>query len=70
MCELSAHLNEQGWETTTLIHDEIVIRKSNRFADLNEELAQLNHMTKLSLRNSENRRGWPPGTLQIDIQRL
>ena len=70
ICELSAHLKEQGWETSTLIHDEIVICKSNRFTDLNEEVAQLNHMTKLSLRNSENRRGWPPGTLQIDIQRL
>ena len=67
---LSAHLHEHGWITTTLIHDEIVIRHSNRFLNQNDEVQNLDRISKMNLRSFEDLRGWPPGTLQLKIQRL
>ena len=43
---LSSHLKEQCWVTSSLIHDEIVIRHSNRFLSPNEELQSLSHNSK------------------------
>ena len=43
---LISHLKEQGWVTPSLIHDEIVVRHSNRFLSPNEELQSLCHNSK------------------------
>ena len=67
---LSAHLREHGWITSTLIHDEIVIRHSNQFLNQNDEAQNLDRISKMNLRSFEDSRGWPPGTLQLKIQRL
>ena len=67
---LSARLQEYGWITTTLIHDEIIICNSSRFLNLNDEMQTLDQVSKLSLRTFEDSRGWPPGTLQLKIQRI
>ena len=67
---LSARLQEYGWITTTLIHDEIITCHSSRFLNLNDEMQTLDQVSKLSLRTFEDSRGWPPGTLQLKIQRL
>ena len=40
---LSSQLKEQGWVTSSLIRDEIVVRHSNRFLSPNEELHSLCH---------------------------
>ena len=40
---LMSHLKEQGWVTSSLIHDEIVVQHSNRFLNPNEELQSLCH---------------------------
>ena len=56
--------------TSSFIHDEITIQHSANFLNPNEELQALTNNAKLSPRNFENTRGWPPGSLQIDIQRL
>ncbi len=61
---------EQGWVTSSLIHDEIVVQHSNRFLDPNEELQSLCHNSKLGFRAFEDARGWPPGSLRVDVQRL
>ena len=65
-----SHLRGQGWITTSLIHDEITIQHSLKFSNQNEELQSLSTATKLSLRKFEDFRGWPSGSLQIDIQKL
>ena len=70
MSALSAHLREYGWITSTLIHDELVIRHSNRFLNQNDEMQNLDRISKMNLRSFEDSRGWPPGTLQLKIQRL
>ena len=70
MSALSSSLKGHGWVTSSLIHDEIVLSFSSRFVNLNDELQSLNHSTKLSLRNFEDSRGWPPGSLQATIQPL
>ena len=70
MAELISRLKGQGWDTTSLIHDEITIQRSSRFLNPNEEFQALTNSAKLSLRNFEDSRGWPPGSLQIDIQKL
>ena len=67
---LSTYLENQGWRTSSLIHDEIVIRHSNRSLNPNDEMSTLERTTKLQLRNIEDFKGWPPGTLQITIHRL
>ena len=67
---LISHLKEQGWVTSSLIHDEIVVQHSNRFLSPNEELQSLCHNSKLGFRAFEDSRGWPPGSLRVDIQRL
>ena len=67
---LISHLKEQGWVTTSLIHDEITIRQSDHYTNPSDELQSLNHHSKLSFRSFEDSRGWPPGSLQIDLQRL
>ena len=67
---LSSHLKGQGWVTSSFIHDEIVIRHSNRFMSPNEELQSLCHNSKLGFRAFEDSRGWPPGSLRVDVQRL
>ena len=70
MAMIISHLGGQGWSTTSLIHDEITIQHSVKFLNQNEELQFLTTAAKLSLRNFEDFRGWPSGSLQIDIQRL
>ena len=67
MTSLSRTLCEGGWTTTTLIHDEIVIRPSIRFDSKHSALQKLNRETELALRNYEKRKGWPPGTLGAKI---
>ena len=67
---LISHLKEQGWVTSSLIHDEIVVRHSNRFFSPNEELQSLCHNSKLGFRAFVDSRGWSPGSLRVDIQRL
>ena len=67
---LMSHLKEQGWVTSSLIHDEIVVQHSNRFLNPNEELQSLCHNSKLGFRAFEDSRGWPPGSLRVDVQRL
>ena len=37
MSALSSYLKEQGWITSSLIHDEITILHPNRFISLNEQ---------------------------------
>ena len=51
-------------------HDEIVIRHSNRFTNPHDEMAHLERTTKLSFKKFEDSRGWPPGTLKVDILHL
>ena len=70
MTTLSAHLNEQGWVTTSLIHDEIIIRNSILFLNPEDEIRALERASKLSLRTFEDARGWPPGTLRISTEKL
>ena len=70
IAELISHLKEQGWVTSSLIHDEIVVQHSNRFLNPNEELQSLCHNSKLGFRAFEDSRGWPPGSLRVDVQRL
>ena len=70
MSMLSSLLKEQGWTTSSLIHDEITIRHSTRFLNSNDELQSLSHFANLNLRSFEDSRGWPPGSLRIDIQKL
>ena len=67
---LSTDLKEQGWVTSSLIHDEIVIRHSNRFTNPHDEMAHLERTTKLSFKKFEDSRGWPPGLLRVNFQRL
>ena len=67
---LSSHLKEQSWVTSSLIHDELVVRHSNRFLSSNEELQSLCHNSKLGFRAFVDSRGWSPGSLRVDIQRL
>ena len=67
MTKLRLFLQEQGWETTSLIHDEITIQRSAKFSNHNEELQSLTRNVKLSLRDFESTHGWPPGSLQMDI---
>ena len=70
MSALSARLEEYGWIATTLIHDEIVTCHSSKFLNHNDEIQTMDQISKLSLRAFEDSRGWPPGTLQLKIQRL
>ena len=70
MATLSAHLKEQGWVTTSLIHDEIIIRNSILFLNSEDELRALERASKLNLRTFEDARGWPPGTLRISTEKL
>ena len=67
MASLSRTMCKRGWTTTTLIHDEIVIRPSIRFDSKYSELQELNRETELALRNYEERKGRPPGTLGANI---
>ena len=66
MASLSRTLCKAGWATTNLIHDEIVIRPSFRF-ESPSELQELNRETEPALRNYEERKGWPMGTLSASI---
>ena len=50
---LMSHLKEQGWVTSSLIHDEIVVQHSKRFRNPNEELQSLCHISRLGLRAFE-----------------
>ena len=70
MAMLISSLRRGGWETTSLIHDEVTIRDSFRFSNTNDEMQSLTATTNLSLRNFEDSRGWPPGSLRIEIQKL
>ena len=70
MTELSAFLLREGWVTSSLIHDEITIQRSTKFSNENEETQSLTNTAKLSLRDFEDSKGWPPGSLRVDIQRL
>ena len=57
MSNLSSFLKGRGWETSSLIHDEIVIQRSTNFLNQNDELQSLTNNAKLSLRNFEDFRG-------------
>ena len=70
MSSLISHLKGEGWATSSLIHDEIVIRPSTRFGNPNIEMQSLDIQTKLNFRAFEDSRGWQTGTLQIKIQHL
>ena len=70
MSLLISFLKGQGWATTSLIHDEITIQESIRFSNSNDELQTLTTSANLGLRNFEDSRGWPPGSLRIEIQKL
>ena len=67
---LSSFLKGRGWEKYSLIHGEIIIQRSTNFLNQNDELQSLTNNAKLSLRNFEDFRGWPPGSLHIDIHEL
>ena len=56
MASLTRTLCKGGWTTTTLIHDEIVIRPSIRFDSKHSALQKLNRETELALRNYEKRK--------------
>ena len=70
MTELISFLHGQGWVTSSLVHDEITIQRCAKFENQNEELQSLKNSAKLSLRDFEDSRGWPPGSLRVDVQRL
>ena len=70
MAGVISYLQDHGWVTSSLIHDEIIIQHSAKFLTPNDELQSLTSNAKLSLRKFEDSRGWPPGSLQIEIQRL
>ena len=70
MSSLSSFLKGRGWEKYSLIHGEIIIQRSTNFLNQNDELQSLTNNAKLSLRNFEEFRGWPPGSLHIDIHEL
>ena len=67
MSSLSKKLLERSWHTTTLIHDELILKQSARFSSHSEESASLNSEASFSLREYEDFRGWPPGTLGVKI---
>ena len=67
---LISYLKGYGWDTTSLIHDEITIQESIRFTNPNDEFQTLTTTANLGLRNFEDSRGWPPGSLRVEIQKL
>ena len=70
MTKLSIFLQQQGWITSSLIHDEITIQRATLFSNQNEEMQSLFKHANLCLRDFEELRGWPPGSLRIEIQKL
>ena len=67
---LSCRLAESGWRTSTLIHDELIIKPSQCFTNHSDELTMLTHGSTTALRIFEESRGWPPGTLAMKISSL
>ena len=69
MALLISYLKGYEWDTTSLIHDEIKIQESIRFTNPNDELQTLTTTATLGLRNFEDSRGWPPGSLRVEMQK-
>ena len=67
MGSLSGKLAEKGWATTTLIHDELILKHSARFENHSDESTSLARDSASALRIFEESCGWPPGTLAVKI---
>ena len=64
---LEGHLAHYGWTTSTLIHDEVVIRRLSDSTTNQSKTDALLRDTKVAIRRFEEARGWAPGTLDINI---
>ena len=70
MHDLSVALMNEGWETTTLIHDEIIVTRSDRQRSIEEKKKAVERAVGKALRCIEEERGWTPGTLHTNTARL
>ena len=64
---LETDLTLKGWSISTLIHDEIIIQRPVDEKIHHDSVDALSRDAKLALRKFENKKGWAPGTLDVNV---
>ena len=64
---LETDLTLKGWSISTLIHDEIIIQRPVDETTNHNSVDALSRDAKLALRKFENKKGWAPGTLDVNV---